>query len=145
MKNLFTVLIVAFFCCVETEAQNLNLRINSTYRPLTNEELWIHAYAEALREKEREKQFNEMQDISYKYYNRGDYNGFIYYSDLALETGWYNSKLYYDRGVAFEKLNEYKKARKEYKKALKKGYYPAQSALTNCKNNEKRWKQRKRK
>ena len=74
------------------------------------------------------------------FYNKGDYNGFIFYSDYALNTGWYNSKLYYDRGTAFERLHDYRKAKKEYKRALKKGYYPAQSALKQCKINQKNWK-----
>ncbi|MDY3968295.1 MAG: hypothetical protein SO028_07940 [Prevotella sp.] len=100
----------------------------------------LHAQAEAYRQQERKERFDEYQDRAYNCYNRGDYNGFIYYSDYALKTGWYNSKLYYDRGAAYERLHEYGKAKKEYKRAIKKGYYPAQSAYEQCKIHQKAWK-----
>lgn len=116
------------------------LVINSQFKPLSYEELMLHAQAEAYRQQERKERFDEYQDRAYNCYNRGDYNGFIYYSDYALKTGWYNSKLYYDRGAAYKRLHEYGKAKKEYKRAIKKGYHPAQSAYEQCKIHQKAWK-----
>ena len=60
----------------------------------------------------------------------------------ALETGWYNSQLYYDRGVVYERLNNFKQAKKEYKKAKKNGYADAERALEACKQHEKEYKRR---
>ena len=64
----------------------------------------------------------------------------LYYSDQALKMGYYSANLYYDRGVAYEATHEYSKAKKWYKKALRKGYNPARYALTQCKINQKEWK-----
>lgn len=94
--------------------------INSQFKPLSYEELMLHAQAEAYRQQEMKERFGKYQDRAYDFYSLGDYKGLIYYSDYALKTGWYNSKLYYDRGVAFERLHEYGKARREYKRAIKK-------------------------
>lgn len=63
------------------------LVINSQFKPLSYEELMSHAQAEAYRQQERKERFDEYQDRAYNCYNRGDYNGFIYYSDYALKTG----------------------------------------------------------
>lgn len=68
--------------------------------------------------------------------------GFIHYSSLALKTGWYNSDLYYKRGIAFEQLNDFKHAKKEYEKAVKYGCDAAETALEKLKDHEKEWKER---
>ncbi len=136
----FLLTLMATICVAFSYAQNTNYVIESTFQPLSMEEMMMAARANAYRQQIMKERFEEYQDKAYNCYNKGDFNGFIYYSDYALNTGWYNSKLYYDRGAAFEKLHEYRKAKKEYKRALKKGYYPAQSALTQCKINQKNWK-----
>lgn len=132
-------LIVLIFPC-KLHGQNLWLTNTSKFKPFTYDELVLQAQAKAAREAYNEKKFNEFQDKAYSCLNKKDYQGFIYYSDHALKTGWYNSQLYYDRGKAFENLNDYKRAKKEYKKAKKKGYYPAAEALKRCKQKEKMWK-----
>jgi tetratricopeptide (TPR) repeat protein len=136
----FLLTLMATICVAISYAQNTNYVIESTFQPLSMEEMMMAARANAYRQQIMKERFEEYQDKAYNCYNKGDFIGFIYYSDYALNTGWYNSKLYYDRGAAFEKLHEYRKAKKEYKRALKKGYYPAQSALTQCKINQKNWK-----
>jgi tetratricopeptide (TPR) repeat protein len=136
----FLLTLMATICVAFSYAQNTNYVIESTFQPLSMEEMMMAARANAYRQQIMKERFEDYQDKAYNCYNKGDFNGFIYYSDYALNTGWYNSKLYYDRGAAFEKLHEYRKAKKEYKRALKKGYYPAQSALTQCKINQKNWK-----
>ena len=136
----FLLTLMATICVAFSYAQNTNYVIESTFQPLSMEEMMMAARANAYRQQIMKERFEEYQDKAYNCYNKGDFNGFIYYSDYALNTGWYNSKLYYDRGAAFEKLHEYRKAKKEYKRALKKGYYPAQSALKQCKINQKNWK-----
>ena len=138
MKRFFFISFV--FWASVSYAQNINYTIESTFQPLSREEMMMAARANAYRQEVMKQRFEEYQDKAYNCYNKGDYNGFIFYSDYALNTGWYNSKLYYDRGTAFERLHDYRKAKKEYKRALKKGYYPAQSSLKQCKINQKNWK-----
>lgn len=118
--------------------------ITSQYKPLSLEELYLQAAAEVMRDKQREAQFDKYQDEAYKCYNRGDWYGFLTYSNYALKTGWYTDKLYYDRGVVYERLNDFKNAKKEYKKAKKHGYAYAEVALSNLKLKEKEYKKRKK-
>ena len=138
MRRILLLLLV--FWATVSYAQNINYTIESTFQPLSMEEMMMAARANAYRQEVMKQRFEEYQDKAYNCYNKGDFNGFIFYSDYALNTGWYNSKLYYDRGAAYEKLHEYSKAKKEFKRAIKKGYYPAQSAYEQCKVHQKAWK-----
>ena len=112
MKKILIALAISF-AIGEGYAQNINYTINSTFQPLSMEELMMSARAEAYRQQIAQQRFEEYKDKAYTYLNKGDYQGFLYYSDYALSTGWYNNKMYYDRGVAFEKFHEYRKAKKE--------------------------------
>lgn len=116
--------------------------IESKFKPFSYEELMMQAQAKAAYDARMEQLFNQYQDEAYRRYNNQDLYGFLTYSNYALETGWYNSKLYYDRGVVFERLNNFKQAKKEYKKAKKKGYAYAERALEACKQHEKEYKRR---
>lgn len=66
-----------------------------------------------------------------------DYHGYLRYSDYALKTGWSSSELYYNRGVAYERIGNYKAAKEEYKKAKKRGYFLAKQALRDLKKKKK--------
>lgn len=133
MKKFLIILVLTLVATTGTA----QLVINSQFKPLSYEELMLHAQSEAYRQQEKKEHFDKYQERAYGCYSWGDYKGFIYYSDYALKTGWYNSKLYYDRGVAFEHLHEYGKAKKEYKRAIKKGFYPAVSAYEQYKMHQK--------
>jgi len=113
--------------------------------PLYAEQLQMAENANYLMSKEKEKIFEGIKSEAYTYYNRGDYEGFLYHAKRALETGWDHPVFAYDRGVAYEKLHNYRKAKKEYKTAYKHGYYQAKAAYDQCKINEKEWKKAKRK
>ena len=132
------------FASLIGNAQNYNVTINSQFKPMSMEEAMMYARAQAIHEQRMEQLFNEYKDKAYNCYYRRDYNGFIYYSNLALNTGWCNDKLYYDRGVVFEKYHEYRKAKKEYQKAMSKGYYLARSAYLDCIKHQKEWKKSRR-
>lgn len=115
-------------------------QVTVKFEPLSYEEIVMYAQAQAARREYEKKRFEEFQEKAYSLYNRGDLLGFLTYSNYALETGWYNAKLYYDRGCAYEKLNDFKKAKKEYKKAKKHGYVYAESALQSLKIHEQEYK-----
>lgn len=112
-------------------ASNINAQIviNSKYKPLTYEEIMLSVMAENA----RRNQFDEYVDKAYDRLNHNDYSGFISYSNYALQTGWYNSKLYYDRGLVYIHFKEYKLAKKELRKSLRKGYEPARKILVTLK------------
>ena len=116
-------------------ASNINgqVIINSKFKPLTYEEIMLSAMAENT----RRKQFEEYVDKAYERLNHNDYSGFISYSNYALQTGWYNSKLYYDRGLVYIHFKEYKLAKKELSKSLRKGYEPARKILVTLKQKQK--------
>ena len=116
--------------------------INSKFRPLSYDELIIDAMMKAEHDARMKQLYNEYKDAAYVRYDSKDWNGFLRYSQYALDTGWYNAELYYDRGVAYLQLNNFKKAKKEFKKAKKNGFIQAGAALESCKRLEKEYKQR---
>lgn len=136
MKSRMLLMLLLLMGCFTAKGQNYNYVIPSTFQPLS--------YSQIAAKVAYEKQmFDKYYDEAYSYYNKGDMQGFIYYSDCALKYGFYSNKMYYDRGVAYERLRDYKRAKKNYKKAMKKGYYPASQALESCKVAEKIWKSNK--
>lgn len=140
MKRILIMALLLGAMSMGSFAQNGGIVINSKFRPLSYEQLEMHAQAEYARQMQNKEGFEYYKAEAYKRLQVLDYEGFIYYSDYALKYGWYNDKMYYDRGQAYEKLHKYRKAKKEYKKAIKVGYYPAIQALEKCKENHKRWR-----
>ena len=114
--------------------------INSKFRPFSYEELMMQAQAESAYNARMRQLFDQYSEEAYRRYNNQDLYGFLTYSNYALEIGWHNSKLHFDRGVVFERLNDFKNAKKEYKKAKKAGYAYASNALETCKKHEKEYK-----
>jgi hypothetical protein len=151
MKRLF--LLLGFILVITfSNAQNNPYVVDGGFEPMTMDEMLLpfvlySQNAERIRELQEQREaaakqrFSDYSDKAYECFNKSDYQGFIYYSSLALNTGWYNSEMYYDRGRAFEELHDYKQAKKQYKIALGYGYYPAQSALQLVKVHKKEWKQ----
>lgn len=130
MKKIFVLLV---FLSVIMQTANAQFVVNSKFKPLSYDELILYAQAKAARDAYNEQLFDEYQDKAYASLNRGDKHGFVTYSNYALQTGWYNAKLYYDRGRVFQSLGDFRSAKKEYKKAKRKGYYLAESALKELK------------
>ena len=137
MRKALIVLITLISSVFGASAQ---IVINSKFRPFSYEELMMQAQAEAAYNARMRQLFDQYSEEAYRRYNNQDLYGFLTYSNYALETGWHNSKLYFDRGVVFERLNDFKNAKKEYKKAKKAGYAYASSALETCKQHEKEYK-----
>lgn len=120
---------------------------STRFKPFTYEELLLQAQAQAYREQKeaedrarRSAQFDKYQNSAYECINRRDYHGFLKYSSYALNTGFYNAKLYYDRGFAYSQIGYYKEARKEYRKAKRYGYYLANQGLADLRQKQKRLK-----
>lgn len=150
MKRLLLLLTVVLMSTI-SYAQNNPYVVGNSYQPMTMEEMMVpfmlysqnSERIQQIQEQRRQaakQRFTEYKGKAYDCYNRNDYSGFIYYSAIALETGWYNDKMYYDRGVAFEALHDYKQAKKEYKMAINYGYYPAVEAYSQVKAHKKAWK-----
>lgn len=86
----------------------------------------------------RKSHFEDYESEAYDYFNRGDYYNCLYSSSLALETGFYTPRLFYIRGIAFERIGNYKEAKKMYRKAKRKGFTPARTALEALKQSKKK-------
>lgn len=126
-------------------AQNYNVTINSQFKPMSVEEHLLYMQAQAQRQAYEEEMrarskrlFEQYQNDAYKALNRGDKSGFLRLSNQALQTGWYNGKLYYDRGKVYQQFGLYKYAKQEFKKAKKVGYYQAEYALIELKEAKRR-------
>lgn len=115
--------------------------INSKFQPLSYEELYMQAMIEVEHKQRQKEKFEYYQTKAYKCYDRQDWYGFLTYSNYALDTGLSNARLYYYRGVVYEWLNDFKQAKKNYKKTKKKGYAYAEPALASLKEKEKAYKQ----
>ena len=139
MKRIILISALAFIS-IYGHAQKLNYVSESYFQPMSMGEMILKAQTEIYWQQVMQQKFEEYQDKAYNCLNNGNYQGFITYSSYALETGWYSSKLYYDRGVVFEYFHDYRNAKKEYKRAIKSGYYPAQTALEQCKIHQKEWR-----
>ena len=114
--------------------------VDSKFIPFSYEELCMQAAAKAKYDRQQKAYFEYYQDKAYECYNNEDLYGFLTYSNYALDTGWYNAELYYYRGVAYERLFNFKEAKKNYKKAKKNGYALAERALSLLKDKEKEYK-----
>ena len=77
----------------------------------------------------RQKAFEHFGDLAYDAYLNKRWVDVINNVNSALNTGYYNGKLYYFRGFAYESLGYYKNAKKDYKVAKKKGVFEANAAL----------------
>lgn len=82
MKRILLIFSV-FFVTLVGYSQNYNYVIESTFQPLSMEEMMMAARANAYRQQMMKQRFEEYQEKAYDCYNKGDYNGFIYYSDYA--------------------------------------------------------------
>jgi len=82
------------------------------------------AELQAQRREAARQHFIYYQDLAYKALSKRNKVEFINLSNKALSNGWgwHNSKLYYDRGIAYRDLGNKKQAKKELKKARKKGH-----------------------
>lgn len=103
-------------------------------------EMAYYAQMRARLEYLREENFREYSRLANISFNRGDYSGCLYYSEKALKTTYYTADLYYIRGVSYEKLQLYKEAKKEYRRAKRKGSTYAISALRDLKEKTKKRK-----
>jgi len=145
MKKLFIVIILVF--TANTGYSQITPYYKSswaTYTPLTAQEIMLAAQLREQRNienqrinRENQRRFTYYQNLAYESLNKDNYYDFLDYSNYALQTGWYNSKLYYDRGRVFEEIGYYKEAKMEYKKAMKRGYSRAKSALKNLRKNKR--------
>ena len=55
--------------------------INSRFKPLSYEELYLSAMAEAAYNLQQKERFEQYQQKAYECYNRQDWNGFLTYSN----------------------------------------------------------------
>ena len=99
-----------------------------------------HAEIAARVRARKEAMWEQYSDLAYENYNDRQWNRVISSVNLALETGFYNSDMYYMRGYAYEQLGYYKLAKKDYRKAKKYGNYQAESALDALKERMKKLK-----
>lgn len=65
--------------------------IVNTYSPMSYEELYLRAAAQAWRERQRRENFEKCSQIAYKCLKDNQINNFVSYARAALNTGYYNS------------------------------------------------------
>jgi tetratricopeptide (TPR) repeat protein len=85
----------------------------------------------------RQQAFEYYGDQAYDAYCNNKWVDVINNVNSALNTGYYNGKLYFFRGYAYESLGYYKNAKKDYKLARKNGVSEANAALDRIKQKMK--------
>ena len=85
----------------------------------------------------RQRAFEYYGDLAYDAYCNKKWVDVINNVNSALNTGFYNGKLYYFRAFAYESLGYYKNAKKDYKVAKKNGIFEANAALERIKQKMK--------
>lgn len=125
-KILFILTACLLSATLQIKAQGYNFAVPSYYVPMTPEEMDMEVRSNWL-------MFNKYYNAAYEYFEKKDYSNFLYFSGLALKYPWYTVDLYYDRGIAFEYFNDYKNAKREYKRAWRKGSASAQYDYERCK------------
>jgi len=81
----------------------------------------------------RQQAFEHYGDQAYDAYLNKRWSDVINNVNSALSTGYYNGKLYFFRGFAYESLGYYSNAKKDYKAAKKNGVHEATAALERIK------------
>ena len=77
----------------------------------------------------RQQAFEHYGNQAYDAYCNNRWVDVINNVNCAFNTGYYNGKLYYFRGYAYESLGYYKYAKKDYKVARKNRVFEANAAL----------------
>ena len=85
----------------------------------------------------RQQAFEHFGDLAYDAYCNKKWVDVINNVNSALNTGYYNGKLYVFRAFAYESLGYYKNAKKDYKVAKKHGVFEANAALERIKQKMK--------
>ena len=136
--------LLAFFlmCPVLLLAQNMydrpaEMPVINTYVPMSREYMILKAAAMVLEEKQKQANFEKYTNLAYDYLRKNQIVYFVSYAQAALETDYYNSKLYYNLGIAYYLLNKKRKCKKYLRKALKENFSEAHKALYAIKRKEK--------
>lgn len=86
----------------------------------------------------REQMFEYYEEEAEKAIAASNWEKAITYVDWALDTGYYNSHVYFLKGFAYEKKGDLFKAKRFYRKAKRKGSLQAERALDRLKEEAKR-------
>ena len=91
----------------------------------------MNMYARALAETvaRREEIFHGYQELALQAFEDERWYKVIEYANNALNTHYESGLIYYLRGVAHESLENWRQAKKDFKKSIKYGCDPARAAL----------------
>ncbi len=144
MKTLFKLLffILSFipvkqsFAQVNRYDQPTQATFRNNYVPMYSysDELYLRALA--YNEAQKQKQFESYSSTAYVCLKNNQITDFINYAQAALKTGYYNSLLYYNLGIAYYLTGKKFKGKRYLKKAKKEGYFLADHVLTSIKKKE---------
>lgn len=108
----------------------------NTYVPMSHDEMLLRAAAKVLKEKQDQENFERYSQAAYGYLKNNQIGYFINYANAALNTGYYNSQLYYNLGVSHYLSGQKRKGKKYLKKASKSGFPQANHVLFAIKKKE---------
>lgn len=109
---------------------------NNTYVPMSYNDMLLNAAAMVWKEKQDQEKFERYTQSAYMYLKEKKIDLFLSYAHAALNTGYYNSSLYYNMGISYYLLKKKYKGKKYLKKASKEGLDQAKYVLNAIKRKE---------
>lgn len=129
------------FLAIFSLVNNLNAQVNrydkpltvnpqSTFVPLTMEQMRIIAKGRAIEKENRKKWFHEYVEQSNFYIKEKKWNYALEYLKRAETMGFVNEQLYYNKGLAYFNLKKKSKLRKTIREAKNMYYFEVVDLLT---------------
>jgi hypothetical protein len=102
----------------------------STFVPLTMEQMQVIARGRAIEEANRQKRFSEYVSKSSEYIEERKWEYALEYIKRAEQTNFYSNILYYNKGIVYYNLKKKGQLKKVIKIAKKRYYFEVVDILT---------------
>lgn len=123
------------FCLISSisfaQAKPIPANPQSTFVPLTMEQMKIIAKGRAIEKANRQKRFSEYVNKSSEYIKTKKWEYALEYIKRAENTNFYSNILYYNKGIVYYNLKKKRKLKKVIRNAKKKYYFEVVDLLTN--------------
>lgn len=85
----------------------------------------------------RKKEFMRLQDLATDAYAASDDQHAVLYGDSALKNGYHTADLYMMMAISYERLQDFKQAKRSYLKAISAGHLAGRGAYREFKKRQK--------
>lgn len=134
MKKILTLIICTITLSLNAQVNAYEKPIaatpQSTFTPLTMEQMRVIAKGRAIEKENRIKWFHKYVSQSSEYIKESKWNYALEYIKRAEGMGYVNEVLYYNKGISYYNLKKKSKLKKTIRKAKKNYYFEVVDLLT---------------